>query len=242
MGALLARHTRAIARNADGHIVSCTDDAEFLRGELGVERNRIAVIPQAAPDAFAQREALPITAARLRRVLHVSQFAFFKAPMIVAAAIDQLAAADDTLRFTWVCSRRHHDDVRRLLHTDRVELRDWMPAAQLIDVYDEHGIFLFASFFEGFGKVFLEAMSRGLCVVAARTGGAPDIIVDRANGRLVEPGDAGALASATQALVHDLPEATVMGTAAARTARAYTWERVARETADFYERLRAMRR
>jgi hypothetical protein len=89
---MLARHSRAIAREADGHIVSSTLDARFLAERLHVDRAKIAVIPQAAPDSYLH-EARPMTRERLRRVLHVAQFAFFKAPMITAAAIDRLAAA-----------------------------------------------------------------------------------------------------------------------------------------------------
>ena len=64
----------------------------------------------------------------------------------------------------------------------------------LVQVYDRHGVFLFPSFFEGFGKAFLEAMSRGLVVIASDVGGMHDLIRDGENGFLVAPGDAAALA------------------------------------------------
>jgi len=237
MAALLARHSRRIARDADGHIVSSSEDAEFLVRDLGVDARRIAVIPQAAPDLFLATPAPPMTPQRLRRVLYVGQFAFVKAPAIVAAAMN-LLARDPALEFTWVCDRRHHADVRAL--TDKVQLLGWMPLERLLGVYDAHGIFLFPSFFEGFGKVFLEAMSRGLCVVATRVGGARDVITSGEDGLLVEPGDAGAVAAAAETLLADPARAASMAARAARTARAYTWERTARETAAFYERLSSL--
>ena len=58
-----------------------------------------------------------------------------------------------------------------------------------MQVYDEHGVFLFPSFFEGFGKAFLEAMSRGLVVVASNNGGMRDVIKDGQSGFLVKTGD-----------------------------------------------------
>ncbi len=238
MAALLARHTRAIARYADGHIVSCSEDAEFLRDELGVDEARVAVIPQAAPEAFFATPP-PMTAERLRRVLYVGQFAFFKAPFIVAAAMRALA--EQGLRCTWVCSAAHHAEVRAVLGGAKVEVLDWMPVERLVDVYDGRGIFLFPSLFEGFGKVFLEAMSRGLCVVATRVGGARDIIVDGESGLLVEPGDAGAVVAAVESLLADPERAATIAANAAQTARAYSWDRVARETAAFYERLSSPR-
>jgi glycosyltransferase involved in cell wall biosynthesis len=242
LGALLARHTRKIVSRADGHIVSCTDDADFLVDVLHADRSRVAVILQAAPDEFLSREPVPMTDERLQRVLYVSQFAFFKAPGVIAAAMNGLAARKPDLRFTWVCPARHHAEVRRLLRTDRVELRDWMPIQELIDVYDAHGIFLFGSYFEGFGKVFLEAMSRGLCVIATRAGATTDIIADGRSGWLVEPGDVAAMMEAAERVARDPGAAAAMSAAAAHTARQFTWERTGRETAAFYERLRAMRR
>jgi glycosyltransferase involved in cell wall biosynthesis len=240
IASLLARHTYRIARDADGHIVSCSDDAAFLTRRLGVEPDRVGVIAQAASDDFLAQPIQPMTAERLQRVLYVSQYAFFKAPMIVAAAMRAMAERDARLRFTWVCSRDHHGDVRALLGdaAARVELLDWMPQEELIDVYNAHGIFLFGSFFEGFGKVFLEAMIRGLCVVATDVAGAHDIIVSGENGVLVPAGDAGAMADAVTSLLAGPVHAASISAAAAATARTHTWERVARETAAFYESVR----
>ena len=235
---MLARHSRAIAREADGHIVSSTLDADFLAERLGVDRARIAVIPQAAPDDYLRAPAPPMTGPRLRRILHVAQFAFFKAPMITAAAMNRIAAAEREARFTWVCDRASHDAIRALLSADanaRTDLLHWTTQDALREIYDAHGLFLFPSFFEGFGKAFLEAMSRGLCVVASDAGAMHDLIEHGRNGCLVPPGDAEALADAALAIMRDEPRAAAMSAAAIATARAHTWERVARELAAFYE-------
>jgi len=233
----LARHSVAIARDADGHIVSSSIDADFLADRLHVERAKIAVIPQAAPDAYVATPAAPITRDRLRQVLHVAQFAFFKAPMITAEAMNRLAALRSDLQFTWICDRAHHAAVRALLGAEaneRLELLHWMPQDELRAHYDRCGLFLFPSFFEGFGKTFLEAMSRGLCVVASDVGGMHDVIEQGRTGILVPPGDAQTLADAASELIDNFDRSSAMSAAAAFAARAYTWERVARETAEFY--------
>jgi glycosyltransferase involved in cell wall biosynthesis len=234
---LLARHAYAIAREADGHIVSSSGDAAFLHERLGVPRERIAVIPQAVPDSFLQENAPPMDARRLRRVLYVGQFAFVKGPMIATDALNLLARAEPDLRFTWVCDRASENSIRALLTAEAnalLHVLSWTSQEALRDIYDAHGIFLFPSFFEGFGKAFLEAMSRGLCVVASDVGGMHDVIESGRNGILVRPGDAGALADAALAIMHDPDRAAAMSSAAVGTARRYTWDRVARETADFY--------
>jgi len=243
---LLRRHSKAIAREADGHVVSSSIDAAFLIERMGVPREKIATIPQAAPDSFLETAAPPMTAQRLRRVLNVGQFAFVKGPMIAAAAMNQLAAAQPDLRFTWVCDRASEASIRALLTAEAnamLEVVPWTTQEALRDLYDAHGIFLFPSFFEGFGKAFLEAMSRGLCVAASNTGGMHDVITSGTDGVLVPPGDAHAVADSVLAIVHDPARASAMSDAAAVTARRYTWERVARELTALYEnRLSAMRR
>jgi glycosyltransferase involved in cell wall biosynthesis len=242
---LLRRHATAIARDADGHVVSSSLDAAFLE-RLGVPRERIALIPQSAPDSFIEGAAPPMDPSRLRRVLNVGQFAFQKAPMIAAAALIQLAATEPQLRFSWVCDRSSEESIRALLTPEANRLLDiipWTSQEALRDIYDAHGIFLFPSFFEGFGKAFLEAMSRGLCVVASDTGGMHDLIDSGRDGVLVPTGNATAVADAVRTIVRDPGRAEAMSTAAAVTARHYTWDRVARELTSFYEnRLSAMRR
>src|SRR5262249_54180361 len=152
----LAYNSKAIATYADGHIVSAKQCADFLRDRMNVPPQRIAVIPQAAPQAFIEGPAPRLTSARVKRILYAGQFAFFKAPTIVASVMNELAQRCDQLEFTWVCSRRHHGAVLNLLSSTlrrRIRLLDWMPQQELMKLYDDHGIFLFPSFFEGFGKV-----------------------------------------------------------------------------------------
>lgn len=237
MTAALAYNNRCIARFADGHIVSASQCRDFLREEMAVPAERIAVIPQAPPGLFVERPVAPMTADRLTRVLYVGQYAFVKAPVVTAQVFNQLSQANEQLRFTWVCAREHHAQVRQLLKPralERTTLLDWMPQDKLIRVYDGHGVFLLPSFFEGFGKVFLEAMSRGLCVVAADNGGARDIITHGLNGTLSPTGCADTMAVQCLRLVESPTLAFAMSESAAECARAYTWKRVARETASFY--------
>jgi glycosyltransferase involved in cell wall biosynthesis len=243
---LLRQHSAAIAREADGHVVSSSLDAAFLHERMGVPSERIAVIPQAAPDFFLRDAAPPMNAQRLRRVLNVGQFAFVKGPMIAAAAMNQLVAALPDLRFTWVCDHASEVSIRALLTAfanAALTVIPWTTQEALRDLYDSHGIFLFPSFFEGFGKAFLEAMSRGLCVVASDAGGMHDVITSGMDGVLVPPGDANAIADSVLAIIRDPARAAAMSAAATVTARRYTWDRVARELTAFYEsRLSAMRR
>jgi glycosyltransferase involved in cell wall biosynthesis len=236
---MLQRHSRLTAKVADAHNVLCELDKDYLHNVFGIDRDRIVVVPVAAPDSFRATPAPSITPERLKCVLHVAQFAFFKAPMITADAMNRLAAWRSDLEFVWVCDQAHHGSVRALLSpevNERLELFHWRKQEELMEIYDRCGIFLFPSFFEGFGKVILEAMCRGMCVVGSDVGGLHDAIRQGQDGLLVPTGDAGALFEAARSLIDDLPRSVRMGERAAERAREYSWEKAAKLTAEFYRR------
>jgi glycosyltransferase involved in cell wall biosynthesis len=239
MRRLLARHNRLAARWCDGTIVSASRCRDYLVERHGVAPERVACVAQAAPADYCRRPAPPDDPGRRERVLYVAQFAFFKAPRVVAEAMRRLAERFPAASFTWVCDAAHHDAVRAMLGpaAARVALLGWMKQEQLCAVYDRHGVFLFPSLFEGFGKVFLEAMARGLCVAASDEGGMRDVIRPGDDGLLVPVGDAAALADAAATVMADAGRFARLSHAARATALQYTWERAARETAAFYERL-----
>jgi glycosyltransferase involved in cell wall biosynthesis len=66
---------------------------------------------------------------------------------------------------------------------------------------------------EAFGLVAAEAMSRELPVIASRTGGLAEVVDHNINGILVEPNDATALAAAMTELWDDAPRRAAMGQA-----------------------------
>jgi len=89
---------------------------------------------------------------------------------------------------------------------------------------------------EGFGRVFVEAARMGRPMVATAVGGAADLVEDGATGRLVPPGDAGALAVALAAMLDldDGARARLADAAAARAAP-YTRARMTADTLAVYE-------
>jgi glycosyltransferase involved in cell wall biosynthesis len=69
---------------------------------------------------------------------------------------------------------------------------------------------------EAFGRTVVEAQAMGRMVVAADHGGAAETVIDRVTGILVRPGDAAALAAATDAALALTPDERIAWGARAR--------------------------
>lgn len=89
---------------------------------------------------------------------------------------------------------------------------------------------------EAFGLSALEFISQGVPVVASASGGPLEIFTDGADGLLVEPGNAEALAQALRRLVSDAALRDRMGRAARETfAARFGYEQFFRKITDIYE-------
>ena len=105
----------------------------------------------------------------------------------------------------------------------------------LVDLYDEAELLVTLSWRETFGLPALEAMTRGVAVVASAWGAAPEVVQN--GGTLVDPRDPQSAAGAILALLEDPGRGTRAREAAAR----FSWDRAAAQTIEIYERLAAER-
>jgi glycosyltransferase involved in cell wall biosynthesis len=242
---LLARHDRLAYRYADGVLVSASHDAEYLVASMGVATDRVAAIAQAPAAAFVDTAAVPMSESRRYRLLHVGGFAFWKGVHAVALSAGELLGRHERATLTWVCRAEEQAQARELLPSsvrERVAFLPWVAQDRLRDVYDSHGVFLAPSLFEGFGKVFLEALARGLCVVGTKTGGMKDIIRDGENGLHVGFNRPGDIVEGVSQLWRQPASMDRMSAAAAATARQYSWDRFGTELVAFYQRLIGLQR
>lgn len=110
----------------------------------------------------------------------------------------------------------------------RVRFVGKLEHGQLLARYAEYDALLFTSrWAEPFGMTIVEAMARGLPVIATDCGGVPDIIADGENGLLVPPNEPRAVAEATARLMHQPDLARRIRSSAVWTVRErYTLERI----------------
>jgi glycosyltransferase involved in cell wall biosynthesis len=92
-------------------------------------------------------------------------------------------------------------------------------------------VFCLSSRLEGLGTSLLDAMCLGLPVVATAAGGIPEAVEDGVTGRLVPPGDPGALAAALAEVLGDEAKRRSMGAAGRRRFEArFSADRMVDET------------
>ncbi|MEQ9483788.1 glycosyltransferase family 4 protein [Coleofasciculus sp. F4-SAH-05] len=95
--------------------------------------------------------------------------------------------------------------------------------------------FIFPSRTETLGLVLLEAMAAGCPVVAARSGGIPDIVTDGVNGYLFNPRDEQGAIAATQRLFQERTERETLRENARAEAERWSWSAATRQLQQYYQ-------
>ena len=136
---------------------------------------------------------------------HKGQTDFVRAAALIAEKyqdVDFLILGSDSTR-----KKSHKIELEQLIEelklTEQVHLLGWV--ADVTPVLCALDVFVSASRIEPFGLAIVEAMAVGLPIVATRSEGAQEILIDGETGRLVPIGDAQAIADAVSGFL-DKPE------------------------------------
>ncbi len=120
--------------------------------------------------------------------------------------------------------------------SDRTIIAEKIPPDRMADYLQLFDILVFPSLFsEGCPLSLLEGMAMRKAVIASRTGAIPEIIRDRENGLLVNPGSAEEIAGAIMELIENPALRKRLGENAVQTASAMTPAREFREWMDAYK-------
>ena len=117
---------------------------------------------------------------------------------------------------------------------DYVRLAGTQTQSAVAELMRESRLFVLPSIEEGQGVVLMEALASGTPCVGTRVGGIPDVVTEDV-GRLVEPGDAPALAEAIRAYLTDMDLWQKASTAGRqRVLEHYDWNHLADEISAVY--------
>ena len=243
MWSLIRSHNSKVLQYSDGIVLCSVDDRDFIIRNSEINPHKLlALAPGIAPDFLVPIAPLE---GRSRKLLYVGQFTAHKAPLIVAEIANEAMLSCPDVTLTWVCSKSDHQKVYAALKPaihSRVSVLPWMPREQLRGVYDEHGILLFPSRFEGFSLTFLEAMARGLCVLATNIDGMRQTISHGSTGFLFGIDSVSDFVQQLLILLRDPDQSAQIGRKARTVAETFTWERTASELLQFYEVLHSAKK
>lgn len=240
------RTKRRELEGADAITVPCHALAQELAGGFDLDRARIQIVPWGAdpPDEDDEWPA----ARRLRDEFGAGQFR----PLWVAAGRLEEHKGHATLLDALGALKARHVDFVAVLAGEgplreplerRAERLGLGRSVRFIGAVEALGPLLLAadavilpSQRETVPLTLLEALARGRPVIASRVGGIPELIEDGITGRLVPPGDTGALSEALHEFHHRPGDAVHLGRSAAARMRAdFTWSRMAERFEAVYD-------
>lgn len=219
---------RAEWQAADIVVVNSMHSKNSLISE-NVDPSKIVVIPLAKPshsDPVKPRD-LP---SKPYKIIFVGNVGLAKGfPYFAQAA----ALAGPDFEF--------HAYGNNLLKPDFLKDQDWpvkfhghIPQSEVLAAMDESAILVFPTLSDGFGQVQLEAMSRGLPVVATTACG--EVVEDGVSGLLVPPRDPGAIAEAIKTICASRESYKQMSIAAISRADDFHPDKIARQWIEVLER------
>ncbi|HMB71225.1 MAG TPA: glycosyltransferase family 4 protein [bacterium] len=210
-------------RNLADHYVAISDAVRdsLLRG--GVPSDRISRIPSgielppAPPDRPVPGSGSPWTVGTL------AAFTPQKDPGTWTRSVVRFLQDEPDSRFIWAGDGELRPQVEGAIRdagiADRVEVRPF--EADPEKVWSRLDAFFLPSAFEALGTVLLDAMARGLPIVASRVGGIPEVVRHGQEGLLAEPGDPEAMSAALRRLRREEGLAAELGRAGRTRAREF---------------------
>lgn len=126
-------------------------------------------------------------------------------------------------------------DLEKLKRQGYLRLPGYVPNEDLPMLYSAAKLFLYPSFYEGFGLPPLEAMACGTPVITSNVSSLPEVVGDA--GFMVAPDDVVDLSEKILELVEDDEVAECLSGKSIERAKSFTWEKCAKQTMDVYRRI-----
>jgi glycosyltransferase involved in cell wall biosynthesis len=229
--ALAADH----ARRADGIIVNSDYTRRQVIERLGIAAEKITVCSPGRPDWPPRSEpnaAGPILflgtlepRKNLHRLMEAYALLLERRPTAPDLVLAGALAAPSRDLFTGPVS------LARAI--DHVRMTGYVSDEERQRLYGEASMLVLPSLDEGFGIPALEAMTRGVPVIASTRGALPDVVGDA--GILVDPDDANALAEAMARVLDEPAVRRRMAEAGVAQARRFDWQVSAERLYDAYK-------
>lgn len=212
----------------------------------GVDEGKVVVVPNAVSSEFraiprdaARRWMHAHTGVRAPYLLSVGDLQPRKNHVGLIRAFEELVRAYPQLphhlvlvgKETWY-SREIQEAVRHSSVAERIVFTGFVPDSELLRYYAGCDLFVYPSFYEGFGLPILEAMACGRAVACSNTTAMPEVADSCA--LVFNPYSIPEMVRAMRDLLLDAELRTRMERLGIHRAAQFSWERTARKTLDVY--------
>jgi len=224
--------------------------SEFSRRAIlrhyGLDENKVVVVPNAVSAQFRPIDHAVATAAVREKfdipgpfVLTVGDLQPRKNHLGLLRAFESVVRAYPQLphrlvfvgKDTWY-SKELHRAIAASSIADRVHCSGFVEDADLVQFYNACDLFVFPSFYEGFGLPILEAMACGRAVACSNATAMPEVA--DAAGILFDPKSVPQIARAMGDVLLDAELRARLERLGAQRASLFTWEKAAQRTLDVY--------
>lgn len=151
--------------------------------------------------------------------------------------IKPILGAIPTTRLALVGDGPYRTELERLFAGTNTYFAGYMQGQTLASAFASADAFIFPSRTETLGLVLLEAMAAGCPVVAAASGGIPDIVQTGVNGYLFDPTDDQGAIAATQYLLNQTQDRETLRRNARAEAERWGWSAATQQLQQYYQQV-----
>ena len=245
---------RTVRRAAKILTVSEFSRASILKAYGDVDEDKVAVVPNAAASEFrpiSHESAAAAVRARFAVngpfLLGVGDLLPRKNQIGLIRAFARLLRAYPQFAHNLVFAGKetwfaHHvrEAARESGVADRIRFLGFVSDTELLQLYNACDVFVFPSFYEGFGLPALEAMACGRAVVCSSTSALPEVVDGAA--LLFDPYSVDEMVRAMADLLLDLELRARMERLGLQRAAHFSWQNAAQQTLEVYHSVAAMSR
>jgi len=139
------------------------------------------------------------------QLVFAGRFVYQKNPVAIVQILSQLK--DLNWQCTMLGDGPMFEDVKQEIGqagmNERFDLPGWVTSEQVLDHFSKSDILFMPSFSEGLPVVGVQALAKGLAIVASRIGGFLDLVDEKKNGYLIDVQDKNAFAEILRKLISD---------------------------------------
>lgn len=230
---------RVAIRKLDGLIANSDCTGKTIASRYGIDQEQMRTI-YIQPDLSVQPLMDVLENKRLNRkaLLFVGGNIQRKGLPLVFKALQMLLPEFPEIELTILGKNQNLQRMQkkaiRMGIADHVHIEGWVPPEEIAGYYSESSMFLMPSLMEGFGLVYLEAMSQGLPVIAGDVGGTRELVRHKQNGLLIDPTDPDELARSIKSLLTDKEMRKTLIQGGHDTVEALSVEEMTRSTLSYY--------